>query len=307
MVEEPFDTLFSQWLLGVGTPSYVQEQEKVNQMLEKDPTVKNEWIKSMDASKEIAEKEKAKLVEQQLKWLPVLRCNICVVDVVSRIASVADHETIIKSDVAGPAVRLVFWANILLWSFYDVLPWLSYPLSVYHVLRKCEHGNFAPYIFFCALSDDCAVSCRHRTDGVGVRPASASVCYAEYRQPPSHCETYCWYNTLECDVDQIGEELTCEQRVERAEQHEQRLCSQFSEWLRTAKLSGMMVYRHVRKGISFCETSSVVLVLFGSLLSLSTRDTHVCVTHLFSSRKTLKPSFTLCSARRRACSLTARR
>merc|ERR1712136_726950 len=104
-----------------------------------------------------------------------------VVDVVSRIASVGGESTkihFLSDHVVGPAVRLVFLANILLWSFYLVFPWLSFFPSVHHVLWKCEHGSFAHYsfFFFGALSGHCAVPCRHRTDGLGVRPAIAGGC-----------------------------------------------------------------------------------------------------------------------------------
>ena len=94
---------------------------------------------------------------------------------------------------------------------------------------------------------------------------------AEYRLPSSHCqriETQCWHNTLECDDEEYMEELTCIQLLRRAEHCVQRLRSQFSELLRTAKLSELLVYRQVRNVLSFCETSFVVS-FFCSLLSLS--------------------------------------
>merc|ERR1719374_360049 len=105
----------------------------------------------MNAARERAVAEKAEKVEKHLQWLPALWCNLYVVDVVSRIASVDGEKTkihFVSDHVVGPAVRLVFWANILLWSFYFVFPWVSYLPSVYHVLWKCEHGNFAHYSFF---------------------------------------------------------------------------------------------------------------------------------------------------------------
>jgi len=144
-------TLFFQWLLGVGAHSYVQDLEKLNLVLEKDTSVKKKWIESMDAAKERVETGRVEEVEKHLQWLPALWCNLYVVDVVSRIASVDGEKTkihFVSDHVVGPAVRLVFWANILLWSFYFVFPWVSYLPSVYHVLWKCEHGNFAHYSFF---------------------------------------------------------------------------------------------------------------------------------------------------------------
>ena len=84
---------------------------------------------------------------------------------------------------------------------------------------------------------------------------------AEYRLHPSHefrIGTYCWYNTLACDVEQISVEETWEPHEGGAEQRVLRQCSQFSDWLRTAKLSAMMVCRQVRNFNSFRETSSVV-------------------------------------------------
>ena len=88
---------------------------------------------------------------------------------------------------------------------------------------------------------------------------------------PSHCqriETQCRHNTLECDDEEYMEELTCIQLLRRAEHCVQRLRSQFSELLRTAKRSELFVYRQVRNVISFCETSFVVS-FFCSLLCLS--------------------------------------
>ena len=73
------------------------------------------------------------------------------------------------------------------------------------------------------------------------------------------------------------EELTCEQQREG---RTQAVSIQFSELLRTAKLSEMLVCRQVRTVISFCETSFVVSFFCFLVVSLSTLDTLVCDTSL---------------------------
>ena len=76
--------------------------------------------------------------------------------------------------------------------------------------------------------------------------------------------------------EEFMEELTCIQLLRGAEHCVQRLRSQFSELLRTAKLSELLVYRQVRNVLSFCETSFVVS-FFCSLLSLSVHWAPLCV------------------------------
>jgi len=126
--------IFYQKILNVGVRRYLTELEMLQERLQHNHTERKHWVEQMKRFQERLnrynqEGPKEELaVFDNLAWLPMHLNNMYVIDVVRRVASVEKENSkihFLADHVVGPAVQHVFLANILLWSFYGVFPFLA--------------------------------------------------------------------------------------------------------------------------------------------------------------------------------------
>ena len=122
--------------LPVGTEIFQEELEVMrNQLCSGKEDQLPRWMEKMARYKPDGDcSEEFQRVWKHVRWLPLWFSNLRVVDISLRMAA-TQHERGTKvhftqNYVVGPAVRVAFWANFTLWSFYAFFPLLALAAGV---------------------------------------------------------------------------------------------------------------------------------------------------------------------------------
>jgi len=137
-----------QKVFDIGLDAYLDQLFILNEALSNDDC-RRRWTEAAQRANEDGHRESRTLVQQNLSWLPHSISNIYVIDIVTRVASTQHLERtkihFLSDHVVGPAVPIAFWANIWLWTFYLVFPWIAYLPARFGWFWYCPQGNFANY------------------------------------------------------------------------------------------------------------------------------------------------------------------
>jgi len=118
----------ARWSLPVGTELFEEELKSMRQQL-RDEKERGSWMNHVSRYSEGSCSQSYQEVWENLRWLPLWFSNLRVVDIVLRLACTQyEPDTrvhFLQNHVVGPAVRVAFWGNIILWSFYAVFPLLA--------------------------------------------------------------------------------------------------------------------------------------------------------------------------------------
>ena len=135
-------TTIAQCLYPVGAGAFEKCLNKLKDRVREDEGILEAWqMNCISYDNKTCEE-----VRQNLEWLPWTAFDVYVFDIVARMTSTQEENNtkvhFTSDHVVGPAVRAAFKANMCLWVFYSVFPFLGY--FTYHFdWWECQPNTFA--------------------------------------------------------------------------------------------------------------------------------------------------------------------
>jgi len=134
----------AKFLFPVGADAFEKSLIKLKDNVHTDGKVREAWEKKCGSY----DNENYEKVLENLNWLPWTMNDVYVLDIVARITSTkGDPKTMVhflSDHVVGPGVRAAFKANVCLWLFYSVFPFLAYSTFSFG-WWECQKDTFANY------------------------------------------------------------------------------------------------------------------------------------------------------------------